>query len=211
MLRATAALLVGSLVWPAGASEELRYEWQITGIARLILPGAGSGTLSTRSEGGRVRTELSITADATDDYFRYGSNLDSETGNVRSAWSAYRFGKREKNKDQEIEGGDVVDIAAGILKLRHQPPTSRQYLTIWSDGRLYPVVVENLGREQVELASGGIQPAIHYSIRGRKLVGAREWKGSLDLWLGLDEASTPLKIEVARSFSRVELRLRDAG
>ena len=49
----------------------------------------------------------------------------------------------------------------------------------------------------------------HYAVRGRNITGERHWKGSLDLWLALDTAATPLRIEVARSFSKVELRLID--
>lgn len=209
-MRLAALVLLGTMTSSAGAGEALRYEWQVSGLARLILPSAGGGTLTTRTEGDEVHTELLITATSTADFFRYGSRLDRENRTLRSVWSSYRFGKREKSRDEDVTNANVVDVASGILQLRRDPPRSPRNLTIWSDGRLYPVVVRHVGLEDVELASGE-RPANHYTIRGRKVVGEREWKGSLDLWLGLDEAATPLKIEVARSFSRVELRLLDAG
>lgn len=200
-------LLLGTLAWPAGASEQLAYDWEVRGLARLILPSGGQGLLTTASEGESVRTELLITAPASDDFYRYGSRLDRASGELEAAWSSYRFGSKEKARDQEVETPGVVDIAAGILLLRRDPPTTRRNLIIWSDGRLYPVTVENLGLETVDLASGDRQ-AHHYTIRGRNLAGQRQWKGSLDLWLGVDAEATPVKIEVARSFSRVELKLR---
>lgn len=202
---AASLLLAGTLVWPVGASEELRYEWQVSGIARLLLPSGGEGRLTTTTADGEVRTELLITAEGTDDFFRYGSSLDHAAGNLVAAWSAYRFGKKEKSRDQQVDVLGVIDVASGILFLRREKPLSDQFMTIWSDGRLYPVVIEHRGVETID----GDRVGRHYTVRGRNVVGERHWKGSLDLWLALDAAATPLRIEVARSFSKVELRLVD--
>jgi hypothetical protein len=192
-------------VWPVGANEELRYEWQVSGIARLLLPAGGDGLLTTTTANGVIRTELLITTAGTDDFFRYGSSLDHAGGDLVSAWSAYRFGKKEKSRDQQVDVPGVIDVASGILFLRREKPLQNQFMTIWSDGRLYPVVIEHRGLDNLD----GDRVGRHYTVRGRNLVGERHWKGSLDLWLALDAAATPLQIEVARSFSKVELRLVD--
>ena len=145
MRAAASLLLAGTLVWPVGASEELRYEWQVSGIARLLLPSAGDGLLTTTIADGVVRTELLITSEGTDDFFRYGSSLDHAGGQLVSAWSSYRFGKKEKSRNQPVDVLGVIDIASGILHLRREKPEQDQFMTIWSDGRLYPVVIEHRG------------------------------------------------------------------
>ena len=100
----------------------------------------------------------------------------------------------------------VIDVASGILTLRHDPPTLPRRLEIWSDGRLYPVVVMPLERERRRL-QGREVVARRYSIQGVVVPGQRRWKGRLDLWLADDGIATPVEIVVDRGFASVQLLL----
>ena len=216
-LRALLAVLFFSVAaaTPA-AAEALTYEWHLRGfagrLAGVVLPNQGKGELRIlRGEGGRRTAELEITssASAKGEYFLYGSESHPD-GSAAVAWSAYRWRGEEKSKRERVETSDVVDIAAGIQLIRERKPTSPMSLRIWSDGKVYPVVVKRVGSERVAVPAGSYQ-ADHYRVRGVRQEGQRYWKGGLDLWLAQDATATPVRIQVERGLANVRLDLVPGG
>jgi|CXWL01.1.fsa_nt_gi hypothetical protein len=191
-------------------AEVIHYDWELGGflggIASLFLPGEGVGTLTTRStERGQLETILHITTqEDTGEYWTYGSLIGADGSPLR-AWSAYTFRGESKHKETEVTTRGVQDIASSIYRLRQAPPQAETRLTIWSEGKLYPVLVTPRGVEDVKVGRGAKVRARHYSFRGIEEPGARVWKGRLDLWLAEDAASTPVVIVVERSLARVRL------
>ena len=201
-----------------GSDEEvIRYRWRLGNLlgslAGIFLPNEGDGVLSLSPVGsGSLESELLITSEKADggEYWRYGSRIDRRSGRALEAWSSYRWRGEEKKKREPIASSQVVDVASGIFQLRKDPPETSRRMEIWSDGKIYPVVVIPLGDETVKLDSGKVR-ARHLSIRGLDIEGERRWKGKLDLWLAYDEAATPVKIVIERSLASVRLEMVSGG
>lgn len=222
-MRAIASRLPGlllaalALAAPAAAEdrvvEVLAYRWRVQGLLRGLglfgIPGDGTATLTHRDVGaGRESVELHLIAEPSRDgeYFRYGSERDRASGVARRAWSSYRWRGKERSKEAAIDQAGVVDIASAILSLRRDPPRRPRQLEIWSDGRLYPVLVTPM--EGGSRRRHGAEVATRrYAIRPLQLPQRRVWKGEIDLWLAADPAATPVMIHVERSLASVVLTL----
>ena len=214
---AVATLLVSS--WGAfgegsARDEEFRYDWQLRNIvgavAGLFLPNQGEGSLTFKTQtNGHLRTELTITSDASHEgeYFRYGSEIDTKTLQPIRAWSSYSWRGESKSKSEDIDRQGVLDIASGIYAIRHNPPTKPRRMEIWSDGKIYPVVVMVLGSETRKVGTQNVETR-HYSVRGIDVAGQRKWKGHLDLWLANDDAATPVGILFSRNLADVRMDLK---
>jgi hypothetical protein len=192
-------------------NEEFRYRWQLKNfvgvLAGIFLPNQGEGSLTFRQTNGHLKSELIITsAQSEGGYFRYGSEIEIATLQPIRAWSAYSWRGDSKLKNESVDQQGVLDMAAGIYAIRTDPPTKPRRMEIWSDGKIYPVVVIPLGIEVRHLPSGKV-PARHFSIRGVQVEGARRWKGRLDLWLTPDEAATPVEILISRNLADVRMEL----
>lgn len=198
---------------PAALNEQFQYRWQLKNfvgaVAGLFLPRQGEGSLTFRTTNGHLRSELMITSSASRDgeYFRYGSEIDRSTLQPIRAWSSYSWRGESKSKNEEIERRGVLDVAAGIFAIRRDPPDKARRMEIWSDGKIYPVVVIPLGAETRKLPAGSIQTR-HYSIRGVNIPGRRKWKGKMDLWLATDAAATPVEILISRNLADVRMELK---
>lgn len=195
--------------------EVLTYRWRLQGFLRGLaifsMPADGSATLTHRDlGGGHESIELYLVSDRNEDgeYFRYGSERDATTGLALRAWSSSRWRGESKSREARIDQARVVDIASAILLLRRDPPRRPRQLEIWSDGRLYPVLVVPQEVEQKRL-HGVAVAARRYSIRPIQLPQRRVWKGEIDLWLAADPAATPVAIRVERSLASVMLTLVD--
>jgi hypothetical protein len=210
-------LLLGAA--PAGSAvqaerEELHYRWRLSNflgvLAGLFFPDQGDGVLTVEPQGdGTVRSELLITSEEGGDgeYFRYGSIVDRGSGQALRAWSSYSWRGEQKSKSGEIEGQGVVDVASAIVLLRRDLPARPRRMEIWSEGKLYPVVVIPLAEESRSI--GGHRVATrHFSVRGVELDGGRRWRGRLDLWLARDAEATPVEIHVERRRVGVHLLLQ---
>jgi Protein of unknown function (DUF3108) len=203
--------LGGSVEGPP-PSEEFRYRWQLKNfmgaVAGLFLPRQGEGSLTFKRTNGHLKSELTITSPQSkeDGYFRYGSEIDFRTLQPIRAWSAYSWRGESKSKSEPVDKEGVLDVAAGIYAIRNDPPDKARRMQIWSDGKIYPVVVIPLGIEMRQLPHGKVQ-ARHYSIRGVNVRGQRKWKGKLDLWLATDEAATPVEILISRNMADVRMEL----
>jgi hypothetical protein len=80
-------------------------------------------------------------------------------------------------------------------------------MEIWSEGKIYPVMVVPLGVETRKLTDGRRVEARHFSIRGVNLPDQRRWKGKLDLWFTNDAAATPVEILISRNLADLRLEL----
>jgi hypothetical protein len=213
------AVLAAMLLFPAmggsvegqSVNEEFRYHWQLRNIlgtiAGLFLPRQGEGSLTFRRTNGHLKSELTITSPQSEQgYFRYGSEIDVMTLQPIRAWSSYSWRGESKSKNEPVAREGVLDVAAGIYAIRNDPPTRPRRMEIWSDGKIYPVVVIPLGLDTRKLPQGRIQ-ARHYSIRGVDVPGERRWKGKLDLWLTPDETATPVEILISRNLADVRMEL----
>jgi hypothetical protein len=196
---------------PAAAGETLRYRWRLDGfvgaLASLFVPNDGEGLLTlAEGAGGVVRGELFVTASDSDEgeFFRYGSEWDAASGRTLRAWSDLAWRGEQKSKRAEVDEPGVIDIVSGIHALRRDPPSVPRRLEIWSDGRLYPVLVLPRGSERRKLEAQPVT-ARRLSVRGLKLTGRKMWKGALDLWIADDPAATPVEILVERKGVRVRL------
>jgi hypothetical protein len=198
---------------PVALDEQFQYRWQLKNfvgaVAGLFLPRQGEGSLTFKTTNGHLRSELVITSSASrqGEYFRYGSEVDKKTLHPIRAWSAYSWRGESKSKSEEIEAQGVLDVAAGIFAIRSDPPAKARRMEIWSDGKIYPVVVMPLGIETRRLSGKSIRTR-HYSIRGVSLPDRRKWKGKMDLWLSTTEAATPVEILISRNLADVRMELK---
>jgi hypothetical protein len=197
----------------AAADDQLDYRWQLLGafgaLAGLFFPDSGEGRLTRTSlPNGNLQSELWITSKADDepDYFRYGAETHAETGATVRAWSSQLWRGERKEKSSPVAEAGVVDVASAIQRLRRERPRETTRMEIWSDGKLYPVEVRPLGRENVKVA-GRTVAAQRVTVRPRVEPGRKVWKGELDLWFADDAVATPVRILVARSPARVLLEL----
>jgi hypothetical protein len=192
-------------------NESLHYQWRLRGfmgrLASVVLPSNGEAELRSRPLGsGRTVTELEITSSqaAAGEHFLYGARTDNG-GRTQEAWSSYKWRDREKSDRQRVDEEGVVDIASGILLIRQQRPEVLT-LRIWSDGRVYPVVVRAAGEETLRVPAGEFRVQ-RYEVRGVRAPGSRYWSGGMDLWLAKDAAATPVQIQVTRGWANVLLEL----
>jgi len=214
--RAALAALLALTTIPAGASElqeTLSYRWRLDGflgvLAGLFFPNDGEGRLTLERTGdGLYRGELLVTAEqeARGDYFRYGADWEQGSGRTVRAWSKQRWRGETKSKEAEIAEEGVVDVATAIFALRRDPPRFPRRLEIWSDGKLYPVLVEPLETESRRLEGQMVQVR-HFTVRAERLPGRKIWRGELELWLADDETATPVEILLVKRAARVRLQL----
>jgi hypothetical protein len=225
--RAALALAVGLLALPAVArtgetaptsapappsNEEFHYRWSLHNflgaVAGLFLPNHGDGELTFKTDdNGHLRSELKITSPAAGgDYWRYGAEIDAARLQPIRAWSSYRWRGKQKSESEEITQQGVIDIVSAIYSLRNDPPDRPRRISIWSDEKVYPVLISPRGRERRTLPAGTVDTR-HYAIRGIDTGEGRFWKGKVDLWLATDPASTPVVIQISRSLADVRLEM----
>jgi hypothetical protein len=194
--------------------EDFHYRWSLRNfvgvIAGLFLPRQGDGQLTSKMQpNGHLTSELTITSNGHEgEYWRYGAEIDPEHLQPIRAWSSYVWHGKTKSKNSDIDQHGVLDIVSGIYSIRRNPPTKSRRLSIWSDGDLYDVVVIPKGNERRSLGDGSSVDTRHYAIRGVDLPGKDEWKGKIDLWLAMDDAATPVVIQISRALADVRLELK---
>lgn len=192
--------------------ESFHYRWRLTRflgvIAGLFLPRQGDGVLSlAAASSSTLRSELKITSSEADsDFYLYASELDAATGRALHAWSSYSWRGETSAKEGRIDSSGVFDIASGIYLLRKNPPEKPLLMEIWSDGKLYPVVVIPVAVERRRVAGKDIDTR-HLSIRGIEQTGRRYWKARLDIWLAKDNNSTPVEIRLDRRGAALHLEM----
>ncbi len=212
-----APLLLGALLWlspaAAPAQETLEYRWRIEGffgaLAGLFFPSHGDASLTgTELANGNLQTSLLITSDEVKEasFFRYEAEIDRANGRTVAARSSQLWQGKRKEKSSPIVDPTTVDVASAIHLLRRTLPTTPQEMEIWSDGKLYPVLVKPGGTETRKVG-GKSMPTLHFMIRPLVHPDRRVWKGELDLWFARDPQSTPVEMLVVRSPARMRLEL----
>ncbi len=208
---ALSLLLFAAAASTAGADERLRYTWKLDGfvgsLAALFFPSRGVGELSVVAlADGTLKSELRIspTSSRSGDFYLSGSEWEPTTGRTVRAWSSQVWRGERKSKQSEVDAVGVVDVVSGILALRRDPPATARRLEIWSDGKLYPVLVVPHGAERRVLGGREVS-ARHLTVRGLDIAGRKRWKGQLELWIADDPEGTPIEIVVNRGSARVRL------
>jgi hypothetical protein len=102
----------------------------------------------------------------------------------------------------------VIDIVSAIYSIRNNPPEKPRRLEIWSDDKIYPVLIMPRGQERRTLPAGAVDTR-HFAIRGIETNEGPHWKGKVDLWLATDPAATPVVIQISRSLADVRLEITD--
>ena len=212
-------LAVSAMAWAeptlqaAAGDERLVYRWKVEGVKglllRLVAPGRGEGSLTTvLNPQGHLETELHMSARKRrqGDFWRYGSSVDPVARRSLRAWTAQKIGDKEKSREADLEDDDLIDLASGILLVRRDPPTLRRKMRIWSNGKLYPVVIEPQGEARGQFRGRRVRIRV-YSIRGYRVPGEPEWKGGLELHLADDPSATPVEMHVLNKGVRARLRL----
>lgn len=191
--------------------EVIRYTWHLGGflgnVARLFIPGQGDGRLTTTSySDGSIQTELHITSPKSKrgDFWRYGSEFELEPYRALRAWSSYLFRGKSKDKAADLEEQDVIEVASAIYLLRQDPPTSSRRMTIWSDGKIYPVEVRP-GERGARTVAGHELAVRTFHIQGVMLEGSGFWKDEMYLILAENLATTPVEIFLKRGMANVRL------
>lgn len=213
---ALAALLAPPAVFAHEPADPERfvYRWELKKLAALLggilIPGHGQGLLTFEPRAnGHLQSELLITSQHSDEgeFWRYGAEIDPAQGRTVRAWSSYLFRGESKSESAEIDEAGVIDVASGIYQIRQDLPETPRRMRIWSDGKVYPVVVVPEGAEVRTLPGGRKVETLHYRIRGVEVPGERFWKGHMDLWLARDDGNTPVEIHFDRTLMGVRLRL----
>lgn len=211
---APAAAAASDPLGPALNEERFVYRWELKKLASLLggilFPGHGEGLLTFEPRAnGHLQSELLITSEHSDkgEFWRYGAEIDPHLGRTIRAWSSYLFRGESKSESAEIDQIGVIDVASGIYQIRQDLPDKPRRLRIWSDGKIYPVIVVPQGSEVRTLPGGRRVETLHYRIRGVEVPGERHWKGHMDLWLAKDDGHTPVEIHFDRTLVGVRLRL----
>jgi len=197
--------------------EKLVYSWRVEGFKgfflRLVAPGRGEGSLTTvLNAEGHFETELHMSAKSRrqGDFWRYGSSVDPEAQRSLRAWTAQKIGDKERAREEDLEAADVIDLASGILLVRRDPPSEPRRMRIWSNGKLYPVLIEPRGGGRAEFRGRPVTVR-RYAITGYRVPGEREWNGGLELLLADDPSSTPVEMFVLNKGVRARLTLDEEG
>jgi Protein of unknown function (DUF3108) len=192
--------------------EEFHYRWKLGSflgkVAGLFLPSRGDGVLTFTPQDDTLTSELLITSEqsAEGEFWRYGAEIDRTNLHARRAWSSYAWRGKSGSKSAEIEAQGVIDVASSIYAIRRDPPTIARSMDVWSDGKIYPVLVIPRGEERRKIA-GRTLDTRRFTVRGYDAPSGRKWKGQLELWLADDPAATPVEIHIERSLAELRLEL----
>ena len=194
------------------AVEKFHYTWKLSKflgwIAGFFLPSRGAGTLTFEPlTNHRIRGELMITSQdsGSGEYWGYETEMDVESGHTLRAGSSYFFNGKQRQRHAEIGDEGVFDVASAIYWLRQELPQHSRRIDVWSDGKIYPVLVQLRGVSKRKVGDQRIT-ARRYIIAAAPGATLR-WKGKLELWIAEDSEATPIEIVVHRGGAAVRMRL----
>lgn len=216
--------LRGALSWVAGIA------FPTSGRAELLTvqkPGTG-----------RVNAELMIKGSGSrPDYYRYESEIDQKSIRTLMTFHGYSWGKKEKEERTLLDYGrsvsttvkkssktdqirteteaipdrDLRDILTGIYFLRKNAKSIVKPIRtdIYSDGKLYPVVYQPLGKMNREIG-GKTTETVGFEITARP-GDEKKWPGGVEVWLTTDEHAIPVRIVINQTFASMELDMASAA
>lgn len=205
-------------------------------IASLRFPTSGSGELLTTRTTSEpvpvVDTQLRITASEGSGFYLYQSQIDQRNGMTLMTYDGYRWGDKQKTSRTLFDYGkrlartheespekvkdrvraipheQIRDVLTAIYYLRQNSATiaGPQNSSIYSNGKLYPVIFEPVGAERVNLQARA------YDTRVFKISAtpgtSKRWSGAVKVWLTSDAAAVPVRIEILRNYATLRLELK---
>ena len=192
--------------------EVYHMHWKLGGflgaLAGLFVPSSGDALLTfVPADDQRYEVQVLITAPKRDgEYFVYGAAIDEETKTTREVWSSYVFRDSGRQREQQIEQEDVIDFASAIYHLRRKPPSAPIRLTIWNQGKTYPVEVRPLKPERRKV-SGTKTDAQGYEVIGIPVDGQETFKEKFTLYFSRNAEATPLEITGKRGWVKLRIQL----
>lgn len=192
--------------------EAIRMQWKLGGflgtLIGLFIPSTGEALISfapradDRTEFGFLVTSVKREGE----YFLYGAEIDERSRSTEVVWSSQMFRGELKQREQEVEDPDVVDYAAGFYRLRWDPPTTKTRMTLWSEGKTYPVDVVPLEEDVRKIAGKKIKTR-GYRVRGAKVDGERTYDNELWVYFSLDERATLVEFVAKRGMVKARVRM----
>jgi hypothetical protein len=192
--------------------EVYRMKWRLRGflgaLAGLFVPNSGDALLTfVPREEGRQEIQVLITTPGHEgEYFLYGAEIDETEQATTEIWSSYLFRDSGREREQRIEQENVIDFASAIYHLRRNPPRAPIRMTIWNQGKTYPVEVRPLKPERRKI-SGTKTEVQGYAVRGVSVEGQPAFKEKFTLYFSRDAASTPLEIAGKRGWVKLRIQL----
>jgi hypothetical protein len=192
--------------------EVYRMHWKLGGflgaLAGLFVPNSGDALLTfVPREPDRREVQVLITAPKREgEFFVYGAQIDERTASTKEVWSAYVFRDSGRERQQVVDGARVIDFASAIYHLRRNPPSEPVRLTIWNQGRTYPVEVVPL-KPQRRKISGTVTEVRGYAVRGVKIDDRPAFKEDFTLYFSRDDDATPLEIRGKRGWIKLRIQL----
>jgi uncharacterized protein DUF3108 len=216
--------------------EDLRYSWRLKGplawIAGIAFPTSGNGSLKTNSRSGNLLdTELLISGKENDGFYIYQSQIQESSARTVTSYHGYAWRDKRRSErtlfdyvkrlvrirrenTERIEDrvkplpqAAVRDVLTGIYFLRQNAATISSPVTseIYSEGKMYAVVFKPLGTETITFK--GTKLGTHkFEITAAPGID-KKWPGGVKVWLADDEAHTPLRIEIKRDYTALQLDL----
>jgi hypothetical protein len=192
--------------------EALRLRWKLGGflgtLAGLFIPSSGDALVTfVPNADNRIDANFLVTAPRRDgEYFLYGARIDEASGAPVAVWSSQMFREELKQRGQRVEEPDIIDYASAIYLLRWAPPEKTTRMTIWNEGKTYPVEIEPLRPGRRKIAGMRIE-ARGYAVRGVKVDGKRPMNDKIWVYFAANDDSTPVEIVGKRGLIKVRIQL----
>ncbi len=221
-IRPILALLLMLSALPAASQaktlghESFFYDCRLRGflghLAGVVLPSRGQGVLRTHiTDQGHLHTELLVASakPGRDEIWRYGSEIDLDSGRPLRSWSSYRGRGKDEMREITIDTDNLVGLASWIYQMRRDPPQDDRLMKVWWDGQVYPVRVVARGL-QARPFSRSTNKAELFEVVGDNRQPGPRLRGRFRLWIS-GQDSTPLDLVFARWGAKVHFRLREGS
>ena len=182
-----------------------------------------------------ISSELKISStENAGDFYVYQSEIDPASGKTLVTYHGYSFSGRNRNERTEFDydtrramiekrdtekgsrvekkskpmpPGDLRDVVTAIYYLRTRADKIDKQMrsSVYSDGKLYPVLFTPEGKKTYE-HDGKKVSALVFRISATPEM-AKKWPGDVVVWLSNDAERYPLRIEMQKSYASLQLDL----
>ncbi|MFN2441439.1 MAG: DUF3108 domain-containing protein [Thermoanaerobaculia bacterium] len=231
---ASAFAAAGPVTRPEELRYTWRLRGALSWIAGLKFPTSGSGLFRNNPVGNdRIESELRILGnERREGMYVYRSEIDDLQVRTLMTFHGYEWDGRRRGeqtrfdyedglarvrKEREerpaedrvhkLPDSDMRDVLTGIyyLRLNADSISSPVKSEIYSDGEVYPVIFRPLGSRMATVGGESV------STRGFEIVAApgneKRWPGGVKVWLTADSQKVPVRIEIQRSLTSLQLQL----